>query len=190
MKFYHFTYPQHVSRILTEGLKPGIETGNHNEYLLGSGDPNYIYLWSNKVIKLIGILAILEINPAITTRNTILLEVDLDKTSVERDYDQLLYLYRQMAANSDIEKRFNNTARALGVTLFEETSEADIIVAINNVPEESWVKKPGSYRIKEMSTLPRIVSWKTVIPFWIRMINFIVRPILQRLTRSNNTSTT
>jgi len=182
-KFYHFTFKGCLSAILQEGLKPASQTGNQNEYLGTQGDPHYIYFWCEEKIKEIGIFVTLGVNPQITTRNAVLLEVVIDDSLIERDYDQLLYMFNEKGVKKeDLLKRMTRMAKWWG-TEIKNFSEQGIKEAIDIVPEDSWRKKVGSYRTNKEIVNLKIVPWGNMVPLPFRVIGFFTRPVVWAIVK-------
>jgi hypothetical protein len=140
-RFYHMTPIKNIPLILSQGIRPSIQTGMYNEYFGVRGDPNYAYFWSGEVIKRIGIFAALGINPDITIKNTALLRIDTSQF-FERDYDQLLFLLWK----NDL-KSLNLKAKMLGINL-TEFSEDEIKPGHRFNVGRSLEQKAGQFSCK------------------------------------------
>ena len=173
-----FHVSRDVSKILAQGLKPGAEVSQHNEYFGMRGDPHYIYLWCEEITKTIAIFAAIGINPDITIRNTILLMIELDERTVERDYDQLFYLWRSVQQGHKNLKDLYIRAKGLSIAP-EEWSEAGIRHGIDAVPNEQWKKRPGSYRIRHIDATADILPWNKMAPLWAQLAGYVTRPFFQ-----------
>lgn len=181
-KFYHFTPVENVSLIEKDGqLKPGIDSGKRNTYMDIQGDPNFVYLWYPGVIKIIGFLMMLKVSPELSVDKQALLEVSIDDSLVERDYDQLLYVFNGGFENKEaLHKRLSLQARDYGLELKEYTPDG-CKKAIDAVSDERWNKKPGSYRTAQNISEFRVISWKDVTPLYLRIFTKITGPIILKL---------
>jgi len=170
-KFYHFTSNINIPLIEQDGLlKPGVQTGKRNTYMGVQGDPNFIYLWYPGVIKIIGFLMMLGIAPNLTLKNNTLLEVEVDESTVERDYDQLLYVFEENYEDEEqLRKRLALQADSYGLKL-DDFTPPSVIKAIDSISGEQWNKKPGSYRLSQSIDNFRIVPWREVIPWYVRAL--------------------
>lgn len=177
--FYHMTPIENVPLILSQGLRPSIQTGIYNNYFGIRGDPNYIYFWGSDIIRLIGIFSALGINPDITIKNTALLKINTDQF-IERDYDQLLYLLRE----NDLEN-LNPKAEKFGIEL-REFSEEEIKQGIDAIPKEVWNKKQGSFRAREINDMPSVIKWSEITPRWALFLGILTRPLFKLKARIKN----
>lgn len=170
-KFYHFTLVENIPFIERDGLlKPGTQTGNRNTYMGVQGDPNFIYLWYPGIMKIIGFLMMLGVAPNLTLKNNVLLEVEVDEETTERDYDQLLYIFKGDYADEEkLRKRLALQADSYGLKLDGFTPES-VIKAIDAISTEQWNKKPGSYRTSQCIDNFKIVPWKEVLPWYVRAL--------------------
>ena len=121
-------------------------------------------------------------NPIFTIKRQALLRIEVDDKYAERDYDQLLHLLYDREITNELEEKVRTYAKKHFNIDLQKVSLEGIRKAIDSVPEESWRKKPGSYRTNTIITKIEVINWAEITPKTIRMIGIFTRPYF-RLAR-------
>lgn len=176
MVLYHFTRRIDLPKVLSEGLRPSSETGNRSVYGGFSGNPDYIYFYSREAMRRIARNFCLGFDPSTTVKNMVLLRVEIDDSSVERDYDQLLTFIQYAKSSAEWQRWLLSKAAGWGTKLTGFT-EAGVRDSIDCVAESSWRLNPGAYRTR-IKRIPNVVitSWTEFLNRRTRILGALMRP--------------
>ncbi len=155
-KMYHMTKKGCLSSILSEGLKPPMETGIQNTYDGIRGDNRFVYLNSfrgallNKKRIDDG-----EMEEQFWNSESVLLEITLPENHpIERDFDQVLLIYRWWHQTGDKRKFYSAYfKKKFNVEFDAEPTDDNIIkFCAEKVTDEEWENKFSAYRTR--SSIP------------------------------------
>lgn len=141
-----------LDKILKEGLLPAKITGNRVEHAGIKGDPNFIYLWNEKMMTWGAKRIVSDSFPTTWNRhNAAILRVSLpDDISIERDYDQVLHCLNDP---ENMDQRFEEWILPffdrLNINFNGEPTKKNLVYHVDKIDDNTWDDLVGSYRTAE-----------------------------------------